>query len=403
MFERGLDEGFRRSSLAISADCLDFSPFMNCSTQMAGLRSTRCIFILEGIARWRPRWVTKVKCHLLCVVSIKSQLFFSLSLSLSHTHTLFLALKSLQLPLLCEVHHLSSSTLKKQFKHVHNPHITSTSKLTMYTSTLKPTLLSTLLLATTALSQNADNAPTTITFNAATSAGGFATPAAAATTDDYYGDDGSAYPSDLAALTSDPYTAFEAAITSIDAQDTAAATAVDNWEATETAVPTGDLYSLFDNYDAAYQSGGSAAIPDVVTAFPSSLQEYATSQLREDASAIVTAYLPVQSSVEAAMSSFGASASASGSGSIVSTSSVSSSASEKSKSTATSMATSSKPASTASTSTSSSASSASKASQTGSGAGRNEVLRAAGVVGMGLAGGMALLWEGRCGKLMRRG
>ncbi|CAF9918618.1 hypothetical protein IMSHALPRED_004359 [Imshaugia aleurites] len=98
---------------------------------------------------------------------------------------------------------------------------------------------------------------------------------------------------------SSPYSKFIADANSL----LAAATGTDlsqlnalySWQATQTAVPSGDVDSQYQDYLDAYMTTTSAPLPSWVTAIPSSLQPIATSFLQAEASLVVQDIAPLVS------------------------------------------------------------------------------------------------------------
>lgn len=67
------------------------------------------------------------------------------------------------------------------------------------------------------------------------------------------------------------------------------------WQATQTAIPSGDVNSQYQDYLDAYMTTTSAPLPSWVTAVPSSLQPIATSFLQAEASLVVQDIAPIVS------------------------------------------------------------------------------------------------------------
>ncbi|KAF6231792.1 hypothetical protein HO173_010094 [Letharia columbiana] len=72
------------------------------------------------------------------------------------------------------------------------------------------------------------------------------------------------------------------------------------WQATQTAVPSGDVDSQYQEYLNAFMTTTSAPLPAWVTAVPSSLQPIATSFLQAEASLVIQDIAPIVSQNNAA-------------------------------------------------------------------------------------------------------
>ena len=89
--------------------------------------------------------------------------------------------------------------------------------------------------------------------------------------------------------------------------DAAQLNALYQWQATQTAVPSGDLDSQYQDYLDAYMTTTSAPLPSWVTAIPSSLQPIATSFLQAEASLVVQDIAPMVSQFDIDVSAYTAS------------------------------------------------------------------------------------------------
>ena len=78
------------------------------------------------------------------------------------------------------------------------------------------------------------------------------------------------------------------------------------WQATQTAIPSGDVNSQYQEYLDAYMTTTSAPLPAWVTAVPSSLQPIVTSFLQAEASLVVQDIAPIVSQNNAAWSIYSA-------------------------------------------------------------------------------------------------
>lgn len=105
---------------------------------------------------------------------------------------------------------------------------------------------------------------------------------------------------------SSPYSKFVDDANSILAaatgKDAAQLDALNSWQATETAVPSADIDSQYQDYLDAYMTATSAPLPTWVTAIPPSLQAVATSFLQAEASLVVQDIAPIVSQYNADLS-----------------------------------------------------------------------------------------------------
>ncbi|KAL9135390.1 MAG: hypothetical protein Q9175_003422 [Cornicularia normoerica] len=112
------------------------------------------------------------------------------------------------------------------------------------------------------------------------------------------------------ASSSSPYSRFiddaNSLLTAATASDAAQLNALYSWQATQTAIPSGDVDSQYQDYLDAYMTTTSAPLPAWVTALPSSLQPIATSFLQAEASLVVQDIAPVVSQNSAAWSIYSA-------------------------------------------------------------------------------------------------
>ena len=79
-----------------------------------------------------------------------------------------------------------------------------------------------------------------------------------------------------------------------------------SWQATQTAVPSDDVNSQYQDYLNSFMTTTSAPLPAWVTAIPSSLQPAATSFLQAEASLVVQDIAPLVSQNDAAYSTYSA-------------------------------------------------------------------------------------------------
>lgn len=79
------------------------------------------------------------------------------------------------------------------------------------------------------------------------------------------------------------------------------------WQATQTAIPSGDVNSQYQDYLDAYMTTTSAPLPSWVTAVPSSLQPIATSFLQAEGSLVVQDIAPIVSQNNIDVSAYAAS------------------------------------------------------------------------------------------------
>ena len=86
--------------------------------------------------------------------------------------------------------------------------------------------------------------------------------------------------------------------------DGASLDALYSWQATQTAVPSDDVNSQYQNYLNSFMTTTSAPLPAWVTAVPSSLQPAATSFLQAEASLVVQDIAPLVSQNDAAVSTY---------------------------------------------------------------------------------------------------
>ncbi len=169
---------------------------------------------------------------------------------------------------------------------------------------------------------------------------------------------------------------------SIALQNTVAANALYSWHATETAVSDNNIKAQGADYFDAFLTATATALPAYVTALPTSLQPYVSSLLVGEASLVATEVAPVVSSEMASASALVNSANSSSTTTAIGTLATSGIPSNSANATA---------SQTGATPGSPTAPSNPPIPKSSSGAGRNGVLVAAGVVGVGLAGFMSLL------------
>lgn len=109
---------------------------------------------------------------------------------------------------------------------------------------------------------------------------------------------------------SSPYSKFIADANSLLAAATgnqaAQLNALYGWQATQTAIASGDINSQYQAYLDAYMTATSAPLPGWVTAVPSSLQPIATSFLQAEASLVVQDVAPIVSQNNVAWSMYSA-------------------------------------------------------------------------------------------------
>lgn len=109
---------------------------------------------------------------------------------------------------------------------------------------------------------------------------------------------------------SQPYSKFindaNSLIAAATGSDAAQLNALYTWQATQTAIPTNDLSSQYQDYLDAYMTTTSASLPAWVTALPSSLQSVATSFLQAEASLVVQDIAPIVSQNNEAISLYSA-------------------------------------------------------------------------------------------------
>ncbi|KAM0794513.1 hypothetical protein BDR22DRAFT_895091 [Usnea florida] len=86
--------------------------------------------------------------------------------------------------------------------------------------------------------------------------------------------------------------------------DGASLEALYSWQATQTAVPSDDVNSQYQDYLNSFMTTTSAPLPAWVTAVPSSLQPAATSFLQAEASLVVQDIAPLVSQNDAAYSTY---------------------------------------------------------------------------------------------------
>lgn len=96
---------------------------------------------------------------------------------------------------------------------------------------------------------------------------------------------------------SSPYSKFvddaNAVLAAATGKDAAQLDALNSWQATQTALPSADIESQYQDYLNAYMTATSAPLPTWVTAIPSSLQAAATSFLQAEASLVVQDIAPI--------------------------------------------------------------------------------------------------------------
>ncbi len=190
-------------------------------------------------------------------------------------------------------------------------------------------------------------------------------------------------------LTPNQLSKFASDAESVALGNTAAADAVNSWQATQTAVSNSDIKAQANDYLNAFITATATALPPYLTALPTSLQSYVSSVLVGEASLVMTEVAPLVSSVMASASASGYVVGSTGTGSVISNSANSTYTSTFVASSATSGMP-SKPASTAASGSPTTPPSPPKP-QGNNGAGRNQAIVAAGLVGVGLAGIMSLL------------
>ena len=105
---------------------------------------------------------------------------------------------------------------------------------------------------------------------------------------------------------SSPYSKFiddaNSLLAAATGKDAAQLNALYSWQSTQTAVPSGDIDSQYQDYLDAYMTTTSAPLPAWVTAIPSSLQPVATSFLQAEASLVVQDIAPIVSEYNANVS-----------------------------------------------------------------------------------------------------
>ena len=113
---------------------------------------------------------------------------------------------------------------------------------------------------------------------------------------------------------SDPYSKFGSDANALLAAPTGTAAAqldaIYSWQLTQTAVPSADLESQYQDYLNAYMSAASVPLPAWVTAIPSSLQPVMTSFLQAEATLVRQDIAPLVSQFEEDVSAYSATAQA---------------------------------------------------------------------------------------------
>ncbi len=109
---------------------------------------------------------------------------------------------------------------------------------------------------------------------------------------------------------SSPYSKFiddaNSLLAAATGSDVAQLNAFYSWQATQTAIPSNDVNSQYQEYLNAYITTTSAPLPAFVTAVPSSLHSIATSFLQAEASLVVQDIAPLVSQNNAAWSVYSA-------------------------------------------------------------------------------------------------
>ena len=109
---------------------------------------------------------------------------------------------------------------------------------------------------------------------------------------------------------SSPYSKFiddaNSLLAAATGSDAAQLSALYGWQATQTAVPSGDVSSQYQDYLDAYMTATSAPFPAWVAAIPSSLQPIATSFLQAEASLVAQDIAPLVSQNNNAISLYSA-------------------------------------------------------------------------------------------------